>query len=86
MKTDHERVIEFLASPNVDYRALVYALAEKNPAALLAVSSDNWKTHAETLLRDGYYVEAVKYCRAETATSLKDAKEMVDDLKAKIAA
>ena len=79
--TDHERVINFLSSPNLDYRALVYAMAEKNPAALLAVSADRWKAHARDMLRDGEYVEVIKYCRAETGMTLKDAKEAVDILR-----
>jgi ribosomal protein L7/L12 len=81
MKTDHERVIEFLARPDLDYRALVYAMAEKNPAALLSVSADRWKARAREMLTNGEYVEVIKFCRNETGMSLKDAKDAVDAMK-----
>ena len=87
MSKYHKKAIDIITNPGTNFAALCVEIAKHNPHALI---------RADFALKHGDYIdeikaaleistlEAVKVCRRHTGMSLREAKDFVDSLDAKL--
>lgn len=76
--------IDLITDPETDFRKICIELAKLNPKALCeAAGIDSlWQAEALRILNQEGGVHAIKYLRQALGVSLKEAKDMVDSLRA----
>jgi len=97
MANNHTRAIEILeevsrvnpACSDVDFRKLVFVIAQKHPKAvvdaylsikLTGYGPGSWAAQAIPHIRNGKKLEAIKMCKQMTGLTLAEAKTAVEKL------
>jgi len=87
----YARAIEIITAPNCDFKAIVVAIAMKNPEVVVNVVDaevtppwmervdDCLRSHPHGALMSSQKISAIKIWRAETGCTLREAKMHVED-------
>ena len=85
MNNYYPEVIALLAADNVDFRKIVYAIAMRDPKAVIDAVFGPIQETLDGKLRQlclaGRPIDAIKLLRAETGLGMKDAQEYVERLR-----
>jgi hypothetical protein len=92
MEEAYGRVIDLLMSGSVNHQSISVALAKSNPEAFLAIRDHvsspagspvllAMNREAMEMIRNGRFVDSVRFIRSQTGWGLKEAKDYCDGLK-----
>lgn len=87
MSKSFHAVIEALANPELDYRSIVYRIAEHHPKIVVDAINGSARPESElerecrALLSSGRVIDAIKLYRAETGLGLREAKDAIDKMR-----
>lgn len=81
----YKQVIDLLAQGDVDYRAIAIELAREYPDLFVKLAKVRqvtaWEREVIDFVRQEKYVESIRTLRTHTRYGLKEAKDIVDNLR-----
>jgi len=84
MTQDEREAIDIIMDSSVDFKGICVELAKTNASALVLVAK-GYVPYAKYVpfIRDGQFIQAIKMHRELTGVGLKEAKDFIEDIRAK---
>jgi len=81
----YAKAIDILTQPDVDYRTMLIEIAKRHPKVVCEVGVfERWERECLPLIHNEQKIGAIKLCRELTGVPLKEAKDAVEALMARI--
>jgi ribosomal protein L7/L12 len=84
MRNYYAEAMEIITDNNLDWRAVVIEIAKKNPSLIVKATdkqNNSLVSEVRLLLRANRKINAIKRWRQATGLGLKEAKEVVENIK-----